>query len=126
MSARKTRRGVPLWPVMTLADVVARDGPLCPHCGRPANQRQHRANRGAGGSNERERPSNIIAFCDLNTALEQDAALAAWARDAGWKLRSTDDPTRVAYWDHPTQAWVLLDDHGGRRIVAGRDDGPVG
>lgn len=115
MSGRKTRRGEPLWPVMTLADVVTRDGPLCPHCGRVATTRQHRINRQAGGSNDRERPSNIIAFCaDGNTALEADPGAAAYGREAGWKLWTHQVPADEPFWDVVAGVWVTIDDEGGR------------
>lgn len=117
MGRPRMRRGVPMHRPMTLADVIDRDGPLCPHCGRPATQRQHRANRGMGGSNAAERPSNIIGFCDLNDALERDAALADWARSMGWKVSQHADPSAIPYWDHALQSWVRLGDDGGRTIM---------
>lgn len=118
MSGRQTRRGDPLWPVMPLSAVVARDGPFCVACGQIADTRQHRMNRGMGGSNVAERPSNIIGMCwGCNTLLEQDAAWAQHGRLCGWKLRPTEDPTVVPFWDTHAAAWVRLDDDGGRSIM---------
>ena len=87
----------------------------CPHCGTdgPELVPQHRQNRGMGGSKERNRPSNIIAFCSIgNGLMESSSGLASLARSYGWKLYVHQDPakTPVRLWD----GWYLLDDNYGK------------
>jgi len=87
----------------------------CPCCGTtgPELIPQHRANRGMGGSKERNRPSNIIVFCSYsNGQMESSFGFAALARMRGWKLYSHQDPaeTPVRLWD----GWHLLDDNFGK------------
>lgn len=83
------------------------------HCGATEGLGvQHRAGKGMGGSNRAERPSNGVILCNLlNSALEQDADLAAWAEDHGWKLPRHADTEARPFWDYPSQQWVQpLDD----------------
>jgi hypothetical protein len=87
----------------------------CPCCGStgPELIPQHRANRGMGGSKERNRPSNIIVFCSYsNGQMESSSGFAAVARMRGWKLYSHQEPseTPVRLWD----GWHLLDDNFGK------------
>ena len=87
----------------------------CPCCGSTGEELipQHRANRGMGGSKERNRPSNIIVFCSFsNGQMESSYGFAALARIRGWKLYSHQDPeeTPVRLWD----GWHLLDDNFGK------------
>jgi hypothetical protein len=87
----------------------------CPHCGTngPELIPQHRLNRGMGGSKERHRPSNIIAFCSIgNGLMESSAGFAAMARVMGWKLYAHQDPetSPVRLFD----GWHLLDDNFGK------------
>ena len=66
-----------------------------------------------GGSKERHRPSNIIAFCSLgNGLMEASSGFASLARGYGWKLYAHQDPTTspVRLWD----GWHLLDDNFGK------------
>jgi hypothetical protein len=90
----------------------------CPHCGTtgPELIPQHRANRGMGGSKERNRPSNIIVFCSLgNGLMESSPGFAALSRGYGWKLFSHEDPEKspARLWD----GWHLLDDNFGKTAV---------
>lgn len=88
---------------------VDRDG-SCPHCGSTELIPQHRQNRGMGGSKERNRPSNIIAFCSLgNGLMESNATFAQLARDYGWKLTAGQDPSNTPVL--LAEGWVLLDDN---------------
>jgi hypothetical protein len=87
----------------------------CPHCGTtgPELVPQHRLNRGMGGSKERHRPSNIIAFCAIgNGQMEASSTFASLCRGYGWKLYAHQDPTKtpVRLWD----GWYLLDDNFGK------------
>jgi hypothetical protein len=66
-----------------------------------------------GGSKERHRPSNIIAFCSIgNGLMESSAGFAAMARVMGWKLYAHQDPetSPVRLFD----GWHLLDDNFGK------------
>lgn len=106
-----------MWPVLTRDKIVRRDGEYCPHCGATNSLTiQHRIRKGAGGSNDAERPSNGIMLCwAFNVAIEQDADQAAYARSCGWKLTTADDPTAVPVYDATTGDWWLLDDGWNRR-----------
>lgn len=90
----------------------------CLHCGeRDAVSPQHRANRGMGGSKERDVPSNIIVLCSyMNNAIEANARLQTLARTYGWKLSTWDDPTEVPVYDTQTAKWYLLDNELGRKV----------
>lgn len=68
-----------------------------------------------GGSKARHRPSNIVVMCHwLNSEIESNAAVAADARDRGWKLASWQNPATTPVYDYSTRAWWLLDDEYGR------------
>lgn len=57
--------------------VLARDGHLCvirgPYCTIHATVADHRANRGAGGSDILDDPANLIASCQLCNGFKEDA-----------------------------------------------------
>jgi hypothetical protein len=76
-----------------------------------------------GGSKARDVPSNIIVLCSYaNGLLESDAALAAIARDYGWKVSTNSDWRAAPVYDLQTKEWVLLND-GFERIVVEENDG---
>lgn len=104
---------------LSVAIVAKRDGRACAHCGaEEALSVQHRANKGMGGSKERERRSNGLVLCAVfNSALEQHRSLAERAKRMGWKCSKWDDTTKVPYWHAPSQTWWLADDEGGRRAA---------
>lgn len=108
------------WPVLTKAKISRRDGPHCLHCGETDNTTiQHRAVKGNGGRNSAEHPANGILLCWLlNVALEQDADLAAWAEEMGWKISTHADPTTVPVTDATTGERYLLDADWTRRAIA--------
>lgn len=90
----------------------------CPCCGSsgPDLIPNHRANRGMGGSKERDVPSNIHVLCSrTNGRIESDASEAARARAYGWKLYSWEEPDQMPYYDTVTGEWWLLDDEYSRR-----------
>lgn len=95
-----------------------RDGG-CLHCGeREAIAPNHRANRGMGGSRERDVPSNIVVLCSyLNGLIESDAYAANLANQFGWKLSSWDDPKEVPVYDTQTNTWFQLTDEFTRIVV---------
>jgi len=97
---------------------ITRDGG-CIHCGETdAIAPHHRANRGMGGSKARDVPSNIIVICStMNTAMESDAAIAAMAREYGWKLRSYDDPGKTPVFYQTLGLWVVLNDKFGWDVI---------
>jgi hypothetical protein len=91
----------------------------CPHCGTTGDELvpQHRLNRGMGGSKERNRPSNIIAFCSLgNGLMESSSGFASLARSYGWKLYAHQDPSKTPV--KLTDGWYLLDDNFGKARTA--------
>lgn len=99
--------------------LLERDGGYCLDCGTTeALAPNHRANRGMGGSKERDVPSNLVVLCsDLNGRIEQIASEAERARRAGWKLYSWQDPKEVPVLDRITGESYFLDDDYGRSIV---------
>lgn len=103
-----------------MARIARRDGLRCIHCGTTdALTCQHRGVKGTGGRNSAERPSNGIILCwALNVAIEQDAELAAWAEEMGWKISTHADPTTIAVYDTTEAAAFLLDDAWNRVEVA--------
>lgn len=108
------------WSRPTVQRIARRDPAHCPHCGATSGLVvQHRINRGMGGDESLDRPSNVIILCwGFNDLIERHAEAADHARAYGWKLRSTDDPTRVPFLDVVTGWWWLLDDSGGHVRVA--------
>jgi hypothetical protein len=100
-----------------------RDGG-CLHCGeQEAVAPHHRSNRGMGGSKARDVPSNIIVLCSYaNGLLESDAALAAVAREYGWKVSTNQDWRATPVYDLQTSEWLLLTD-GFERIVVKESNG---
>ena len=87
--------------------------PYCPHCGATNGlQTHHRANRGMGGSKAMDRFDNYLRVCAaLNYAMESDAAVAAEARDMGWKLGKWDG-FDAPYFDRVQMKWYLLTEDG--------------
>jgi len=92
--------------------LVARDLGRCVHCGETeAVSPNHRANRGMGGSKERDRSSNLVVICSLlNGLIESSHSAATIASRYGWKLRSWEDPELVPVFDRVNGNWYLLDD----------------
>lgn len=120
----RLRRGIPLWPALTLTKIHRRDGTHCPHCGAPATTVQHRGRRGSGGSNEAERPSNGIGLCfAANDADANEAGVRPEFEAMGWSLSRYEEPTAVAFYDVTTMRWWALDDQWGRRPSTGRSTG---
>ncbi len=87
--------------------------PYCPHCGATNGlQTHHRANRGMGGSKAMDRFDNYLRVCAaLNYAMESDAAVAAEARDMGWKLGKWDG-FDSPYFDRVAMRWFYLTENG--------------
>jgi len=87
--------------------------PYCPHCGATNGlQTHHRASRGMGGSKAMDRFDNYLRVCAaLNYAMESDAAVAAEARDMGWKLGKWDG-FDAPYFDRVQMKWYLLTEDG--------------
>lgn len=100
--------------------LVVRDS-YCLHCGETvAVSPNHRANRGMGGSKERDVPSNLMILCSqMNSAIESNLNASVIARAYGWKLNSWADPKKEPIFDAIAGVWYLLDDNYGR-IVAER------
>jgi len=93
----------------------------CLHCGeREAVAPNHRANRGMGGSKERDVPSNLMVLCSrFNGEIESNVHASVVARTYGWKLNTWADPKKEPIFDAISGVWYLLDDDYGR-IVAER------
>lgn len=92
--------------------LVKRDLGRCVHCGETeAISPNHRANRGMGGSKERDRSANLVVICSLlNGLIESSYSAATIAHRYGWKLRSWEDPELVPVYDRVNGNWYLLDD----------------
>jgi hypothetical protein len=92
-----------------------RDGG-CVHCGDTETAvPNHRANRGMGGSKERDVPSNVVVLCaNLNGLIESDQVWADVALSNGWKLRSGQNPVESPYYDLRVGRWYLADDYYNR------------
>lgn len=95
--------------------VYARDGEACWHCGATDGLSiQHRANKGMGGSKNRDRLDNLLTFClEGNQRMESDAAFANEARDNGWKLSSWT-PYTSPVWSAWQRQWFVIDPEGGK------------
>lgn len=94
-----------------------RDGG-CVHCGDTETAvPNHRANRGMGGSKERNVPSNVVVLCSaLNGLIESSSDYAEVAKANGWKLLTSDDPEKSPYYDLKTGRWYLLDNFYSRIV----------
>jgi len=65
-----------------------------------------------GGSKAMDRFDNYLRVCAaLNYAMESDAAVAAEARDMGWKLGKWDG-FDAPYFDRVQMKWYLLTEDG--------------
>lgn len=108
--------------------VLWRDGHMCgmtdyPGCpGGPAEQVNHRLNRGTGGGGD-DTVNNGCAIHDVcNGLLESDSKFAAEARRRGVKLVAGDDPESVPLWSVLFGQWLWL--RGGAGLLTGcRDAG---
>lgn len=87
--------------------------PYCIHCGDDEPlQVHHRRNRGMGGSTKLDRYDNLIRVCAwLNYQMEQNADVAANAREMGWKLGQWDGFDTPVY-DNLQRKWFLLSQDG--------------
>lgn len=94
-----------------------RDGG-CVHCGDTETAvPNHRANRGMGGSPERDVPSNIVVLCSaLNSLIESDSSFAEVARENGWKLSTGQNPQESPYYDLRNGRWFYLDNFFNRTM----------
>lgn len=95
--------------------VYARDGEACWHCGATDGLSiQHRANKGMGGSKNRDRLDNLLTFClEGNQRMESDANFANVARDNGWKLSSWT-PYSSPVWNAWQRQWFVIDLDGNK------------
>jgi hypothetical protein len=95
----------------------------CLHCGETETvSPNHRANRGMGGSQERDVPSNIIVLCSrMNFLIEADARYTKLAIDNGWKLKSWQEPLTTPVFDTQVASWVLLDNNYNRKVINRRE-----
>ena len=98
-----------------------RDGG-CVHCGDTQTAvPNHRANRGMGGSKERDVPSNVVVLCSaMNGLIESDSSFAEVARDNGWKLSTGQDPETSPFFDFVAGRWFLADNFYNRVIFLDR------
>jgi hypothetical protein len=96
----------------------------CLHCGETERLApNHRANRGMGGSKERDVPSNIVLLCsEFNGLIESDAHAADRARMFGWKLSTWEDPKSALVFDFMAGESFLLDDGWGRSLVLPKEN----
>tara|TARA_R110000772_G_C13181560_1_gene428090 strand:- start:437 stop:775 length:339 start_codon:yes stop_codon:yes gene_type:complete len=87
----------------------------CVHCGADSGlQIHHRRNKQMGGSKLLDRLDNLLRVCaELNYAMEADAAIAASAREMGWKLRQWDGFDTPVF-DSVQDKWFVLDKQGGK------------
>lgn len=95
--------------------ILARDVSCIPHAGQCYGPLvvHHRAGRGMGGRKSANVVSNGLTTCwQWNDRVEQDAALAAEAREFGWKLASFEDPATVPVYVPEIGDRVRLDNEG--------------
>lgn len=107
----------------TFAKLLVRDV-SCVHCGSldATLIPHHRANRGMGGSKERDTPSNILLLCaEANTRLESDWRFASFGRKMGWKVSTFGDPKLQPVYHAGLDQWRVLDDAWGFIRVYGYD-----
>jgi len=93
------------------------------HCGETeAISPNHRANRGMGGSKERDVPSNIVLLCSiLNGQIETDSRWAQLATKYGWKVSKFANWREEPVFDMLTGQWFLLRDDWSREEVKGKN-----
>lgn len=81
--------------------IIWRDGGKCTMCGAPADEANHRLNRGMGGRPSLNILENGCAICHAcNGRIESDAEYAERARRRGVKLTDGQDP-RAESWLSP-------------------------
>lgn len=93
------------------AAIFVRDAQICAICGKLADVINHRANRGSGGFQAANRPSNGSALCwACNDAIENDTPerRRAWVR--GVKISRYDDAEATPYWSPLFQMFVFIHD----------------
>jgi len=98
--------------------IKLRDGGMCAmrgthdRCTGVADTANHRLNRGAGGSQQRNGLSNGCGICNIcNGLIEHDSELADIARRRGIKLREgITTPTEVPIWSPFFRQWCVLTD----------------
>lgn len=99
--------------------ILDRDGHKCAVCGKRATEANHRANRGMGGSMDKNRLSNGCAICTrCNGEIESNPVLANIARNLGVKLKWDDDPEVVTYFHPVLMMRVRLFDDGSLELAA--------
>lgn len=93
----------------------------CLHCGETeAVSPNHRANRGMGGSKERDVPSNIVLLCSaMNSAIESNSKSAEMALSYGWKVSKFENWRIKPVFDSMTGQWFILRDDWSRQLVEG-------
>lgn len=102
---------------------LERDGG-CVHCGEDETvSPHHRANRGMGGSKQRDVASNIVVICSAyNSAMESSGSAADKGREFGWKLRPWENPAETPVYYATLGAWFLLDDDYNKQQQRGNND----
>lgn len=95
----------------------------CYHCGETvAVAPNHRANRGMGGSKERDTPSNIVVLCSwLNGEIESSATMFHLAKHYGWKVSTWETPSDKPVFDFQTGLWYVLDDDYNRQALSKKE-----
>jgi len=90
----------------------------CWHCGTTEDLvPHHRANRGMGGSKNRDRLDNLILVCALyNGLMESDSGVASQARVDGHKLQSWQ-PYETTVVDRADGLMYWLDPLGGKHVT---------
>lgn len=115
----------------TVDAVLGRDDWRCLGCGDPLCGRRgieysvhHRKRRSQGGDN---RKSNLVSLCGHGTSGCHGNVHSeiARARQAGFLLRSTENPAEVPL-EHAVHGTILLDDLGGWESVVVQHDAKEG